>query len=100
MQVAQTILSQLGGGKFKVMTGAKDFYSIKEGRGLQFKLPSNFAKNKANTVRIILNSNDLYDVEFGRVWGLNYKVKSTHNDVYCDMLVELFENETGLYTHL
>ena len=100
MQIAQTILSQLGGNKFKVMTGAKDFFSINEGSGLQFKLPSNFAKNKANTVRIVLNGNDLYDVEFGTVRGMSYKVKSTHDDVCGDMLVELFESETGMYTTL
>lgn len=97
---AEIILSQIGGSHFATMTGAKHFVAIADGRGLQFKLPSNFANKRINIVRIILNSSDLYDVEYGFQRGINYKVLTRSEDVYCDMLKDDFERETGLYTNL
>ena len=44
-QVAETILAQLGGRKFQVMTGAK--YFLGGADYLQFKLPSNFVISRA-----------------------------------------------------
>ena len=58
------------------------------------------AKNKANYCRIKLNGSDLYDVEFIRIRGVNFKTVSTHNDLYADMLKSVFETETGLYLSL
>ena len=40
---------------------------------------------------------DTYDLEFGKVWGMNYKVKSTFEGAYVDMLHDLIESKTGLY---
>jgi hypothetical protein len=97
--VAQTILEQLGGRKFLVMTGARDLMSFDNGTGLQFKLPR-YTGLKINFVRIKLDPSDTYTVEFGRVHGLNYSKISEHEGIYCDMLQDLFTSKTGLDTHL
>lgn len=99
MQVANTILNQLGGNKFIAMTGAKDLMSL-NGKGLQFKLPARFAKNGINCVRVTLNAADLYDVEYGKVRGLDYKVLNTSSDIYADALRANFSEVTGLYTSI
>ena len=104
-EIAITILNQLGGRRFAVMTGAKDFLAVKN--GLQFKIGRNISK--ANRVEIKLNGLDLYDVRFYRQTGgnlnKNYEwvpVKETEvktfNDCYCDMLEDIFTSVTGLYT--
>lgn len=99
-EIAKEILSQLGANKFLVMTGAKNLCSLNEQLGgLSFRLPK-FSGVKINYVKIVLNASDLYDIEFGRVFGMKYTVISTHKDIYCDQLQELFTKETGLNTHL
>lgn len=98
MQLAQTILEQLGGRKFLAMTGANNLMTFDN--GLQIKLPSNFATNGINVVRITLTPADEYDVEFGKLRGLNYKVIETVEGVYCDMLQDVFTSATGLLTSL
>lgn len=96
-EIAQTIIQQLGGRRFSVMTGAHTFIALES--GLQFKLPRG-AKNKANLVRITLTPLDLYTVEFIKYRNLEQKVISTHEMVYFDQLQELFTEQTGLDTHL
>ena len=95
---AEMVLKQLGGNKFIAMTGAKEFVQHKN--YIRFKLPSRFAKDGINFVKITLNSKDLYDMEFGKVRGLNYKVIKTESDVHGDMLKRVFKAVTGLDTHL
>ena len=99
MKVAEIILEQMGGNKFRAMTGAKNFLSH-ENKALSFQLPSRFAKDGINYVKITLNESDTYDMEFGKIWGKSYKVVKTSNDVYCDMLQNIFTAVTGLDTHL
>mgnify|MGYP000906379779 CR=1 FL=1 len=94
--VSNDIYSQLGGNKFIAMTGAKNL--ILSNNSLSMRLPK--AKNGINYVKIILNSSDTYDLEFGRVNGLDYKVKKIIKDVYVNKLIDVFEEETGLYTSL
>lgn len=95
MTVANEILRQLGGKRFAVMTGAKNFVGGDD--SLSFQLPK--AKNRIKGVRIVLNGNDLYDVTFGYMnKKFEYVTVSSHSDIYNDMLVELFERTTGLYT--
>ncbi len=99
-EIAKIILNQLGGNKLIAMTGAKNLCALDEQcGGLSFKLPK-FSGVKVNYVKIVLNGSDLYDVEFGRIYGNKYTVISEHSDIYCDMLVELFEKETGLLAKL
>lgn len=99
-EVANTIYAQIGGGRFSMMTGAKNFMALNEQLGgLSFKLPR-MSGIKVNYVKIVLNGSDLYDVTFGKIVKDKYTIISEHKDIYCDMLEDLFEKETGLYTHL
>ena len=99
MTVAKTILSQLGGGVFLCMTGAK---SITHGEdSLTFRLPgSNFCKSNINLVSVKLEPSDTYTVTFARLRGTAYKEVVTVNDVYADNLRQVFTEHTGLDTHL
>ena len=97
---AQIMLAQLGGNKFVVMTGAKDF-TVSD-TGLSFKIGRNC--KGINAVKIDLNWMDLYDMEFMTIrqkGGVPEITRlATANDVYCDMLQDVFTENTGLYTHL
>ncbi len=97
-EVAETILVQLGGGRFITITGARNF--LADGNTLRFRLPSNFAKLGINVVSVRLNGRDLYDVTFTRVRGNRSMVIAEHQDVYSDSLREIFTSETGLDTSL
>ena len=97
MTVARMILDQLGGHKFRVMTGAKNF--LDHGDALSMRLGRN--SSNSNYVKVSLNSMDLYDVRFSKLTR-KFEEKSVkeYNDVYADSLVEIFESHTGLYTKL
>lgn len=96
MQVAQTISEQIGGGRFQRMTGARDFVGGEN--FLMFRLPRGSAKNGINKVRITLDPCDTYTVEFFKVSGVNVTLIHSVDDVYCDMLEDVFTMHTGLYT--
>lgn len=98
LQVAETIRDQLGGRRFDVMTGAK--LHIGGANYLTFRLPSNFARNGINCVRITLNALDLYDVEFLKVRGVKVAEVATECNVYGDNLRAVFTAATGLDTSL
>lgn len=111
-QIAQDILTQLGGNKFLVMTGCKTLVDM--GNGIRMTL-SGIANTKAKWLYITLNSMDTYDMKFvGEKKKLNKEMSvgtfkcydseiytvSEHKGIYNDMLRELFTKETGLYTSL
>lgn len=101
MTVAKTILSQLGGNRFVAITGAKNLAETGEAMGgLAFRLPARLARNGINAVKITLDYSDTYVVKFLKIGASKLTVVSQHDMIYCDQLVELFERETGLYTHL
>jgi len=94
-EVARTILSQLGGGKFQSMTGAKNFVFVNDGLGgLKFEIPT---KNKIKYVRIILNGKDLYDVQYLDNTG---KQLYKSSDLYAEDLQDDFTTKTGMFTSL
>ena len=97
MTVAKTILTQLGGRKFSVMTGAKNF--MDHGDALSMRIGRN--SSNSNYLKVTLNCMDLYDLRFSKVskWGEEKSIK-TYHDIYCDILVETFESHTGMYTSL
>lgn len=95
-QIASTILSQLGGSKIGCMIGVDQFVAIEN--GLQFRFKAK-AKNKSNLIQVKLNDSDLYDITFGYIRGANYSVRSEFSDIYCDQLIEIFEEQTGLFLH-
>ncbi len=90
---AETVLQQLGGHKFIVMTGAKHF--TKDKNSIQFKLPK--ANNGIRVVKIKHNAMDTYDITFMSMSG---KVIKKADGIYNDQLQEIFTENTGLSTHL
>ena len=97
MSIANEIYRQLGGNKFAVMTGAKNFIDIEN--GIRMKLGRN--KTNHNWMEVTLNSLDLYDVAFAKLTKLGErKSLKEYKNVYNDSLVELFERHTGMYTKL
>ena len=98
--IASEIYRQLGGNRFKVMTGAKDF--IADGNSLVFKLRRGMSKDGINLVRITLSSMDLYDIDFQKFNYKTYDIKTVKEfkGVYNDQLKEIFESTTGIYTSL
>lgn len=98
MKTAQIILDQLGGTRFRLMTGAK--HIVGGDNFVQFKLPANFAKNKINFVKVTLDVTDTYTVEFFNFRGLNLKEVAKIEGVYADRLQAVFTEQTGLDTKL
>jgi hypothetical protein len=94
--VSKTILEQLGGRKFMVMTGTKNF--VGSDARLRFSLPRN--KSNGNVMTITLNSMDTYDVEVLMVKSLQAVVLESHSGVYGDNLQDVFTEITGFDTHL
>lgn len=99
MTVAQTILAQLGGGKFIAMTGAKNFIGGTDFLG--FTIPKNMSP--ANRVTISYSpGRDLYRMSFIKAsrYGLDSKEVQRFEDVYADQLRDLFTQVTGMETSL
>ena len=99
-QVAQTILSQLGGNRFIAMTGCSNFLS--DTNSLSFKLPRG-VDNKATHCTITLDASDTYTVEFVKCnmrAAVYRQVVAETSMVYAESLTELFTAATGLYTSL
>jgi hypothetical protein len=96
LSVAKTILQQLGGNRFVVMTGARSL--VGGANFLAFRLPK--ANSGINYVKVLLNGRDLYDVEYGRATMKGYKHIGGDSDIYADDLVRCFEATTGLATRL
>lgn len=110
------IITHLGGHRFLAMTGSKILHYGYDDSGYVFvmlKLTRN--KSKANHLKIQLNGLDLYDMEFikiGKKLNKEYalagikiyddtmEVITEYNDVYNDMLEDIFTSVTGLYTRL
>ena len=93
--VPNEILRQLGGNRFVVITGAKDFVGSKI--SLSMTLPHGA---KGNRLKITLNGNDLYDLKLQNYRNLKLKDISLVSDVFVENLLDVFEAMTGLYTTL
>ena len=96
LTAAKTILEQLGGNRFIAMTGSKNFGW--SDNLLSFKIGRN--SSRVTHVRIKLNSLDLYDVEYIRVWGSKRETVAESHGLYADMLRSDFTEKTGLETSL
>lgn len=98
--IGQTILQQIGGRRFQIMTGANRF--VIHADGLAFRLPStpDYVKHQINYVRIRLTPRDTYDVEYSRIWGARCRPIQTDTDVYADNLRQAFTAATGLDTNM
>jgi hypothetical protein len=89
LTVAKTILEQLGGEHFVAMTGSKDFVGTED--SLTFKVGSN--PKHVGHVRVTQTPDDLYAVTFFR----KGKAPQIMDGICCDILQELFTDNTGLY---
>lgn len=98
LTVANTILAQLGGsGRLSAMIGAHNFGGTNDSLQLKFRAR---AKNASNTVKVRLEADDTYTVEFWACRGVSARKVSEKSDVYADNLRAVFEHETGLYLSL
>lgn len=97
-QVAQTILRQLGGSRFRAMTGATSFTSGPA--SLSFRLGRN-PKGIAAVV-VELDASDTYTVTFfkRKPFPVCVAVEAEVRGVYCDSLARVFTAQTGLLTSL
>ena len=97
-EIGKTILVQMGGMvRLKAFIGAKNFCVVE--KGVTFRW-SGKSKNKTNFLKITLNGSDLYDIEFGRLHAMKFTVIETFENIFCDQLVQIFEEQTGLYLTL
>lgn len=111
-KVAQTILEQLGGSRFLFITGSR--YPLADGNTLRLTLAQN--KSRANRLEITLGGNDTYTMRFYyyRLPDVKYNMKNgaikhiseqleeieLYENIFWDMLQDIFESVTGLYTTL
>ena len=102
MAIADTILEQLGGRRFIVMTGAKNIMS--DGPALVFQLPRRTAKDGINVVKIAHDPSDTYTMTFSKQSDARggYRMTTVREigGVYAGQLREIFESTTGLATSL
>ena len=105
-EIAKEILAQLGGNKFIMMTGSKNFINI--GNGLTMHLTRN--KIGAKYLKIELTVFDTYTMIFStskkimsKTIGIKvdtHVILQTIENVYCDDLQRHFTNITGLETSM
>lgn len=96
MQVANTILAQLGGQRFIAMTGANSFTG--DTNRLIFALPRN--PSRINKIEITLNGSDLYDIAGYSIRGTTVRKISGRLMVSAENLCAAFTSLTGLDTRL
>lgn len=96
-QIGTTILEQLGGNRFQVMTGARAAYTFAE--GIQFTLPRN--ASKANRFRVTLDAaTDTYSLKFWKLTKTKIVEVAAFDLVHVSELRSIFERVTGLATSL
>lgn len=106
LSIAQTILSQMGGiNRLSITVGADKFghgtmkYDGFSQPYVQFKFKMN---RKMNWCRVIYEEGkDTYVMQFLQQRGIDpLKIVKEYKDVYCDDLIPLFEETTGLILRL
>jgi len=95
--VAKEIFRQLGGQKFKVMTGAYNFLYEDEKNGIISLRFSFKGSKKSNMLKIEYNR---YKDYYKMIFYKNGKIMQEYDSIYNDQLQELFTEFTGLYTTL
>ena len=102
--VAKIIAGQLGISTLALL-GASILVDL--GDGLEFGIKG---CRDINLIQIILDPSDTYTVRFCRIESVekntkglpfvevSWRLVSSHSDIYCDMLHDLIEEQTGLLT--
>jgi hypothetical protein len=101
-EIAKTILAQMGGmRKLQTMIGAHNFgFEECDGR---VSLKFNFKGSREHNVcKVILDPDDTYTFQLWKLDMSKGTCIKTHETtgVYCDMIISVFESETGLYLSL
>lgn len=114
-EIAETILQQLGGHRFTVMTGSKNYcYGTNDKHNPYLQMCLARSKSKANRLTITYDiGSDTYAMKFWKYTAsrLNRKTGKYYPEsckdirvipagLFCDQLRQIFEEETGLYTSL
>ena len=97
MRVAKTILEQLGGNKFRMMTGAKNI------AGDENSLSMRIGRNSSNSnyLKITLNAMDTYDMKFCKLTRkFEEKSATEYKNIYNSHLRLMFTKHTGMTTSL
>jgi hypothetical protein len=97
LEIADTILNQLGYHRFLAMTGADHLAAIEN--GLRFHVPGR-TRGRINWVEITLTASDEYDMYFFFFAAGKAKVVRCFEGVQWDQLRDLFTDATGLNTSL
>lgn len=100
-EVANSVMTYLGGNAFLAITGTKPKFYDDNNRSVMFGLTRNQIGAKFMEVR--LNSMDTYDVLFFKLkdrTSVDRVILHEAKGYYGDMLQELFTNVTGLNTRL
>lgn len=92
-EIAGTILQQLGGNVFKLMTGAHGFRVIE--RGMSFELHADYPESKVDRVEVRLTPDDMYELSFFK----EGQEVQTVDGIFCFQLIPAFERATGLFAH-
>lgn len=94
LEVAETILAQLGGaGRLAVMLGAHGFIGDEKSLAFRFKCRG---VDGSNAFRVVLDPSDTYTIEFLSLRGSKRTVRATRENVYAEDLRPIFEAQTGL----
>lgn len=101
-EIARTILEQLGGNAFAIMTGAKHFSAGDKCLAFQLPRKAGYVRNGINMVRITLDASDTYTMEFFKFNAKTFALapKGRVDGLYADALQSVFTAHTGLDTHL
>lgn len=87
-EIALVILSQLGGlGRLNAMLGIKQVTIVDNGVSIKYKISS-----PVNFIKIQLNGIDLYNIEMGKIWGLNYKIVKNIDNVFVEDIKTIIED--------
>lgn len=95
--VSNTILRQLGGQRFLVMTGARDL--VYDTRSLTMRLPKTRRADKKapKWITIRLTDADVYELT---AIGADCQPIETRDDIFAQQLCQTFEAMTGLAVSL
>lgn len=98
-KTAEQIMASIGHKAFYMMGvhgSNKPMYDSSKPNQLSFKPKGS---RSVNYIKITV-VNDLYNIEFGKIRGYNYKIVNTLEGYYIDMLHKAIEQNTGLYLSL
>ena len=102
LRLAETIIQQMGGApRLRMFVGTTQFISHPESKNDRGAVSFRFkGSRKFNHLKVTLDWSDTYTLTFSRLSRLGETTnQKDFSMIYCDQLVELFENTTELFLH-